>query len=95
MDIGLQIRDKGRSSKDASKHETPQNFTPKYVEEMAEEVLGSNKTTKMFQAMAMVIENMDNLGLEVKSLKTTLTTMEGEKQGIRANKTRAISTDNI
>lgn len=43
MDIGLQIRDKGTPSKDASKQETPQNFTPKYVEELAEEVLGSNK----------------------------------------------------
>jgi hypothetical protein len=80
MDICLQIRDKGRSSKDASKHETPQKFTPKYVEELAEEVLGSNKTTKMFQAMAMVSEKMDNLGLEVKSLKTILNTMEGENK---------------
>jgi hypothetical protein len=36
----------------------------------------------MFQAMAMVSQKMDNLGLEVKSLKTILTIVEGEKQGL-------------
>jgi hypothetical protein len=82
MDLGLHIRDKGMLSKDASKNETPQNFTPKYVEEMTKEVLRSNKTTKMFQAMAMVSGKMDNLGLEVNSLKTILPTMEGGKQGL-------------
>jgi len=28
MDVRLQIRDKGTPSKDASKQETPQKFTP-------------------------------------------------------------------
>jgi hypothetical protein len=48
MDLGLQIRDKGMPSKDASKQETPQNFTLKYVEELVEEILGSNKIVEMF-----------------------------------------------
>ncbi len=55
MDLGLQIRDKGMSSKNAFKQETPQNFTPKYVEELVEEVLGSNKTAEMFQAMQWLV----------------------------------------
>jgi hypothetical protein len=38
------MRERGLSSKDAFKHETPQNLTPKIVEELAKEVLGSNKT---------------------------------------------------
>jgi hypothetical protein len=43
---------------------------------MAKEVLESNKTIEMFQAMAM---KMVNLGLEMQSLKTILTTVEGDK----------------
>jgi hypothetical protein len=33
----------------------------------------------MFQAMAIVSQKMGNLSLEIKSLKTKLTTVEGEK----------------
>jgi hypothetical protein len=33
----------------------------------------------MFQAMAIVSMKMGNLGLEVKLLKTRLSTMEGQK----------------
>jgi hypothetical protein len=33
----------------------------------------------MFQAMAIVSQKMGNLSLEIKSLKTILTTVEGEK----------------
>ncbi len=36
----------------------------------------------MFQAMANVSMKMGNLGLEVKSLKTRLTIVEEEKQGL-------------
>lgn len=74
MDLGLQMKDMGISLKDASKEETP-----KSIKELTEEVLGSNKTTKMFQTMAtMSLEmgNLGNLGLEVTSFKTKLTTME-------------------
>ncbi len=79
MDLGLHMKDKGMSSKDTSKEETPHNLTPKYVKELAKEVLGINKTTKMFQAMAIVGMKMGNLGLEVKSLKTRLSIMEEKK----------------
>jgi hypothetical protein len=54
-------------------------LTPKYVEELVEEVLGSNKIAKMFQAMAIVSMKMGNLGLEVKSLKTKLIILEEDK----------------
>jgi hypothetical protein len=40
MDLGLQMRDREMSSKDASKKETPQNLTPKSIEQLIEEVLG-------------------------------------------------------
>jgi hypothetical protein len=54
---------------------------PKFVKELIEEVLGSNKIVKMFQAMAIVSQKIGNLGLEIKTLKTILTIMEGEKHG--------------
>ncbi len=76
MHLGLHMTDKGMSSKYISKEETPHNLTPKYVEELVEEILGSNKIAKMFQAMAIVNMKMGNLGLEVKSLKTKLTIVE-------------------
>jgi hypothetical protein len=46
---------------------------------MAIDVMESNKTIEMFQAMAIV--NL-NLGSKVQSLKIKLTTIEGEKQGL-------------
>ncbi len=73
------MQDKGLSSKDAFKEETPQNSTLIFVEELIKEVLGSNKTTEMFQTMEIVSLKMDNLGLEVKSFKTRLIVMEEEK----------------
>ncbi len=76
MDLGLQMKDKAISLKDASKEETPQNLTPKYIEELAKEVLSNNKTIEMFQAMAIVSLKMDNLGLEIKSFKTRLIILE-------------------
>lgn len=43
MDLGLQMKDRGMSLEDASKEERSHNLTHKFVEELAEEVLGSNK----------------------------------------------------
>ncbi len=65
MDLGLQMRDMGMSSKYVFKEETSQNLMPKFVNELAEEVLGNNKTAKMFQAMAIVNQRMGILGLEI------------------------------
>ncbi len=48
MDLGLQMRDRGMSSKDAFKEKTPHNLTPKFVKELAKEVLGNNKIVEMF-----------------------------------------------
>jgi hypothetical protein len=51
------MRDKGMSLKDVSKEETPHNLKPKYVEEIAKEVLGSKKIVEIFQAMAIVSQS--------------------------------------
>ncbi len=70
------------SLEDASKEETSHNLSRKYVKKLVKEVLGTNKTTKLFQTMAIMNQKMGNLGLEVKSLKIRLTIMEGEKYGL-------------
>jgi hypothetical protein len=49
---------------------------------MATDVLESNKTIEMFQAMAIVSLKMGNLGLKVQSLNIRLTIVKGEKIGI-------------
>lgn len=48
---------------------------------MPTNVMESNKTIEMFQAMAIVSMKMGNLGLKVQSLKIRLTTVKQEKQG--------------
>ncbi len=40
--------DKVMSSGNEFREETPQNLTPKFVEDMAIDVLENNKTTEMF-----------------------------------------------
>ncbi len=49
------------------------------MEELAEKVLGNNKTVKMFQAMVIVSLRMGNMGMEIKSFKTKLIKMEKKK----------------
>ncbi len=66
------MKDMGISLKVESKEETPQNLTPKFIEELAKKVLGSKKIVEMFQTMAIVNLKMGNLGLEIKSFKTRL-----------------------
>ncbi len=84
LEIGqnIQMWDKVMSSRDGFKEETPQNLTPKFVEDMVARVLKNNKIVKMFQAMAIVSLKMGNLGLKVHSLKINLTTLGGKKQGL-------------
>jgi hypothetical protein len=73
------MKDKVVSSKEESRGKTPQIFTPKCVEDITIDVMGSNKTIEMFQTMAIVSLKMGNLGLEMESLETKLTMVEGEK----------------
>ncbi len=49
------------------------------MEELAKEVLGSNKIVEMFQTMAIVNMRMGNMGLEVMLFKTRLIKVEEEK----------------
>jgi hypothetical protein len=44
QDLGLKMKDMGMSLEDAPKEETPQNLTPKFVEELAKKNLSNNKT---------------------------------------------------
>jgi hypothetical protein len=48
------MRDKVVSSREGSKEETPQNLTPRFVDDLTIEVMEGNKTIEMFQAMAIV-----------------------------------------
>jgi hypothetical protein len=76
----LQTKDNVISSSKGFKEETPQNLTPIFVEDLAIEIMEGNKNIEMFQTMVIINLKMGNLGLEVQSLKTILTTIEGEKQ---------------
>ncbi len=69
LEIGqeLQMWDKVMSSRNRFREQTPQNLTPKFVEDMAVDVLETNKITEMFQAMVIIRFKMGNLGLEVQS----------------------------
>ncbi len=58
---------------------TTQTSTPKFVEEVATEVMKIDKAPKLFQTMATVSLNMGNLTLEVNTLKTKLAIKEKEK----------------
>jgi hypothetical protein len=55
MDLGLQMRDREMSSEDVFENETPQNLTPKFIEELIEEVLAweITKLHKCFKQMAI------------------------------------------
>jgi len=53
--------------------------TPKSMEDIVAKVMKADKTTKLFQTMAIVSLNMGNLILEVNTLKNRLVTGEKEK----------------
>jgi len=67
------------SSGKGFKNPMTQISTPKFVEEVAVEVMQVDKITKLFQTMAIVSLNMGNLNLEVSGLKNKLATKEKEK----------------
>ncbi len=64
---------------EASGDPTTQTNTPKSMEQIAINVMKANKTTELFQTMAIVSQNMGNLIMEVKILKNRLITDEKEK----------------
>jgi hypothetical protein len=53
--------------------------TPKSVEEVIAKILKVDKAAKVFQTMAIVSMNMENLTLEVNTLKNRLASWEKEK----------------
>jgi len=62
-----------------SKDPTTYTNMPKFVEEVATEVMQVNKTIELFQNMAIVSLNIRNLTLEVNNLKNKLAIREKEK----------------
>jgi hypothetical protein len=66
------------SSIKGSKNLTTQTSTPKFVEEVAVEVMQANKVVELFQTMAIMSLSMGNLNLEVSSLKNILVIEEKE-----------------
>jgi hypothetical protein len=54
--------------------------TPKFVEEVAIEVMKTDKVVELFQTMVIVSINMGNLTLEVNTLKNILATWERKKE---------------
>jgi hypothetical protein len=63
----------------ASKDPTTQTSTPKYVEEVAIEIMKVNKVVELFQTMEIVNMNTGNLIINVNILKNKLVTGEKEK----------------
>jgi len=53
--------------------------TPKFVEEVAIEIMKVDKVVELFQTMVIVSLKMGNLTLEVNNLKKKLATWEREK----------------
>jgi hypothetical protein len=62
------------SSTKGSKNPTTCTSTPKFVEEVAAEVMQVDKVVELFHTMAIMNLNMGNLNLEVSSLKNKLDT---------------------
>jgi len=50
---GFGFADEGHGDVIKTKEETPQNLTPKSIEELVEEVLGNNKIVKCFKQWQM------------------------------------------
>jgi hypothetical protein len=71
------VHELGPSTK-GSGDPTTQISTPKYVEEVAVDVMKANKAIELFQTMAILSMNMGNLILEVNTLKNRL--VIGEKK---------------
>jgi hypothetical protein len=65
-----------KGSGDPSTHTS----TPKFVEEVAIEVMKTDKVVELFQTMVIVSINMGNLTLEVNTLKNILATWERKKE---------------
>jgi hypothetical protein len=62
------VQELGSSTKESIDPIT-QTSTPKFVEEVAVEVMKVDKAVELFQTMAIMSLNMGNLTLEVNTLK--------------------------
>jgi hypothetical protein len=60
------------SFEEGSKNPKTQTSTPRFVEEVVEEVMQVNKVVELFQTMAIVSLNMGNLNMEANNFKNRL-----------------------
>jgi hypothetical protein len=79
FELGSKMVQEMGSYVDGSKNTMTQTNTLESVEEVATEVMQVDKGIELFQTMAIVNLNMENLILEVNNLKNRLATREKEK----------------
>ncbi len=73
------MQEMGSSTK-GSKNPMTQTSTPKFVKEVATKVMFVDKVVQLFQTMAILNLNMENLILGVNNLKNRLVTREKENE---------------
>jgi hypothetical protein len=77
--LGSKMVQEMGSSAEGSKNPTTHTNTSKSMEEVVGKVMHVDEAAQLFQTMAIVSLNMENLTLEVNSLKNRLATREKEK----------------
>jgi hypothetical protein len=78
FELGRRMVHELGSSTKGSRIPITQTSTPKFVEEVVAKVMKIDKTTKLFQTMAIMSLNMGNLTMEVNTLNNIL--VMGEKK---------------
>jgi hypothetical protein len=79
FELGRRMVQEMGSSIEGSGDPMTHRSTPKFVEEVAIEVMKVDKVVELFQTMVIVSLNMGNLTLEVNTLKNRLATRERTK----------------
>jgi hypothetical protein len=80
LELGrIMVKELGSYVKGSGDHKS-QTSTPKFVEEVVAKVMKADKTTELFQTMAIMSLNMGNFILEVNILKNILVMGEKEKE---------------
>ncbi len=78
-DSQLNLNQELGSFSERSTNPTTKTNTPKFVEEVGEKIMKGDKAVELFQTMMIVSLNMENLTLEVNTVKDKLVMGEKEK----------------
>jgi len=79
FELGSRIVNGLGSFRESFKNLITQTNTPRFVEEVVEEVMQVDKKNELFQTMAIVNLHMGNMNMEVSTLKNTLAIEKKEK----------------